>query len=116
MENIIQAVIAIIFCFFLVFVISEIKRRLLQSLDYDENTELTIVIRAADSAPALEQTLKSAALMQRNSRRTAEIIIIDEGLTYEARQIAELFTKNNGCTRIEDSSGEEVWKQDSTSE
>ena len=116
MENIFQAVIAIIFCVFLVFVISEIKRRLLQSLDTGGDTELTIVIRAAGSAPTLEQTLKSAGSMQKNSRHSAEIVIIDEGLTYEARRIAELFAKSNGCTRIEDSGGAEVWKQDSTSE
>ena len=119
MKDVLQALFAIILCVLAFCAIQYIKRRLLMPVKCGHGVDLSIMIKASGSAPALENTLKCAELLQSGCRRATYIIIEDDGLDVEARRIAELFVAKNPLSelrRAENTGDKQCSQRDSISE
>ena len=116
MESVFQALIAILFCFFLVYILSDIKKSLLRSLNTHGDAVLSITVRAEGDGKGISKTLKAAEILQQESRMAAEIVIIDCGMNMAAKSTAESFVRRNSFARMGQITGEDIWNRPSTPE
>ena len=107
MEN---AVIAAGACIVIALLAVYIKGRIMRCADVGNGISVSIIIRAGGNAPGLEQALRNARLLC----GSGEITVIDEGLSPEARRIAELFTEENPQARLAGYVGETECRQNSS--
>lgn len=116
MESIFQAFIALLVCFFIVYITDFIKRKLLLSLRKDGDVRLAVTVAAKGVGKGLSETLKEAERLRRESRLSSNIVIVDAGMAEEARREAEDFVRKNGFAEISRGTGEDIWKTPSTQE
>ena len=115
MESVFQALIALLVCFFIVYVLSYIKKSLFRALCAEKPPQLIIAVRAEGKAENIAEKLREAEKLRRESSFVSEIVFFDGG-AIQARSTAERLIRGKSFARIEQGSGENLWKTPSTPE
>lgn len=100
--NALQIIAVVIFIVGLMFVIWSIATLLYGSIHKDGTAEVSLVIRGVNDAQQLEHVVRSLMWQRSRIGLASLIIIVDDGLSDEARQMAEIYAEENDFIEIED--------------
>lgn len=84
----------------LMFILWRIRSLLLDSIRKDGKAEISLVVRGVTDARQLEQVVRSLMWQRSRIGLASLIIIVDDGMSDEARRMAEIFAEENDYIQI----------------
>lgn len=100
----------------IIFLVWWARGAMLTPISLGKQSKLTITLIVHGYEPALEETLDGLVWLRDNGTLRGEIVLIDDGMDEETRQIAMLSERRYPCIRLQSSKdAEECQNQKDTS-
>ena len=96
MNTCLQILVAVLFCFIIIFLLFAVRRRLFTPAVSAKNICLFSVIAVSGEAPGLEHTVNCLRSMKSCGRLPAELILCDLGIAPDTARVARLLSAKGG--------------------
>ncbi|MEG1633457.1 MAG: hypothetical protein RR314_05340 [Oscillospiraceae bacterium] len=93
-----------------IFLLWLLRGVMLTPLRLGRGTRLTVVLTVSGAEPGLEGTIEGLVWLRENGTLPASIIIEDDGMDADTRQLAELAVKDRACVSLRGGEDAKEWK------